>query len=365
MAKARAAVQVADRKIELREFDVPSDPQPGGALLKVEASGICGSDVEQYSGAMNATGLLQYPVIPGHEPIGRIAKISPEAQRIWGVKEGDRVAVEPFAPCGVCDECTQGNYQFCRNRFLYAYTSTTVGSGLWGGYSEWMELRPNTVVHKLPENLSTQDAVLFNPLGAGFEWAYRAAGTQPGDTVLVLGPGQRGLSAIIGAKEAGASTIIVTGLTKDAPKLELAKEFGATDTINVETENTVERVREITGGRMADRAVDVSAFATQPVLDAIDAVKPGGTVVLAGIKGMKAVPGFISDKLPLNGITVRGALGVRSWAYEQAIRVVKEHKYPFEKMHTHTFHIDEADRAIRTLAGEIPGETAIHVTMVP
>lgn len=364
MAKARAAVQVADRTIELQEFEVPDEPQPGGALLRVEASGMCGSDVEQYVGAVAGTGLFEYPVIPGHEPIGRIARISPEARQAWGVDEGDRVAVEPFAPCGVCDRCTEGRYQFCRNRFMYAYTSTSAGSGLWGGYADWMELRPNTVVHRLPDDLSTQDAVLFNPLGAGFEWAYLEAGTRPGDTVLVLGAGQRGLAAVIAAREAGAASIIVTGLTKDEPKLRLAREFGATHTINVEREDTVARVSELTGGRLADRVVDVSAFATQPVLDALECVRPGGTVVLAGAKGMKQVP-IVSDKLVMKGITLKGALGVRRWSYDQAIRIIGEHRYPLEKMHTHTFHLDQVEQAIHTLAGDVPGQEGIHVTVIP
>ena len=293
--KARAAVQTGDRKIEMQEFKVPNGVEPGGALLRVEASGMCGSDYEQYSGALAGSGLFQYPVIPGHEPIGRIERISPEASRLWGVSEGDRVAVEPFCPCGICDRCTEGSYQLCRNRFLYAYTPTDVGSGLWGGYAEYMVLRPNTIVHKLPEDLSTDDAVLFNPIGAGFEWGYKIPGTRIGDTVLILGPGQRGLACVVGAREAGASAIIVTGLGKDAHKLALARELGATHTINVEQASTVDQVREITGGELADRVIDVSAFATHPVLDAIDAVRPGGTIVLAGIKGFKEIPGFVSE----------------------------------------------------------------------
>lgn len=359
--KARAAVQVADRTIELQEFQVPSDPEPGGAILRVEASGMCGSDYEQYSGAMAGTGFFEYPVIPGHEPIGRIEKISPEASHAWGVVEGDRVAVEPFCPCGVCARCTEGNYQLCLHRFMYAYTPTDVGSGLWGGYAEYMVLRPNTIVHKLPEDLSTEDAVLFNPLGAGFEWAYRAAGTMVGDSLLVLGAGQRGLAAVVAAKEAGAETIIVTGLAKDARKLELARQFGATHTIDVEQEDTVERVREITGGALADRAVDVSAFATQPVLDAVAAVRPGGTIVLAGIKGMREVP-IVSDQVILKNLRIQGMLGVGSWAYSQAIRVIASHRYPLEEMHTHTLSIDEVERGMRLLSGE-DGGGAIHITV--
>lgn len=360
--RSKAAVQVADRKIELQEFDVPDAPEPGGAILRVEASGMCGSDAEQYSGAVAATGFFHYPIIPGHEPIGRIDKISPEAARSWGVAEGDRVAVEPFCPCGVCARCTEGMYQLCLNRFMYAYTPTDVGSGLWGGYSEYMVLRPNTVLHKLPEDLTTEDAVLFNPLGAGFEWGYRAAGTEIGDSILILGAGQRGLAAVVAAREAGAETIIVTGLAKDSQKMALAREFGATDTINVEQENTVERVREITKGALVDRVVDVSAIATQPVLDAVAAARPGGTIVLAGVKGMREVP-IISDQLVLKNLRIQGMLGVGSWAYSQAIRIIASHRYPLEKMHTHTLGIDDVEKGMKLLAGEEPGD-AIHITVM-
>lgn len=364
MRKSRAAVQTDDRTIEYRTFDVPEEIGSREAILKVEASGMCGSDWEQYQGELAETGLVEYPCVPGHEPIGRIEEIGDEARRQWGVSAGDRVAVEPFAPCGVCSYCTGGQYQYCENRFLYAFSTSAEGSGLWGGYAEYMHLRPNTVVHELPDDLPTNEAVLFNPLGAGFEWAYRVADTDPGDSVLILGPGQRGLTSVIASNEAGADEIIVTGLERDADKLALAEEFGATDTINVEANDTVKRVMEITDGRGVDRVIDVTPIATDPIVHAIDVVRPGGVVVLAGLKGMKEVDGFVSDKLVMNGIEIRGVLGVKSWAYEQAIRTIVDGEYPLEKMNTHTFTIDGVERAMRMLGGEAD-ETATHITIVP
>ena len=359
--KTRAAVQTAERTIEIQEFAVPESVGPDQALLKVEACGMCGTDHEQYVGAVR----VRYPLILGHEPVGRIAAIGAEVSRLWGVGEGDRVAIEPFAPCGICANCLEGHYQLCLNRFMYGYTPTSVRPGLWGGYSRYMVLRANSVVHKLPDDLSAQDAVLFNPLGAGFEWAYRAAGTKIGDSVLILGPGQRGLACVIACREAGAARIIVTGVARDAGKLALARELGATDTINVDEEDVVVRVKEITGGKRVDRAIDVSAFATQPILDAIRAVKPGGTIIIAAIKGMREVPGFVSDRLVWKSITMRGVLGVGAWAYEQAIRTIAAHRYPFEKLHSHTLGVGEVGRAMRLLDGEIEGESAVHITIVP
>lgn len=364
MATTRAAVQTADRTIEFQEFAIPDEIGPEEALLEVEASGMCGSDWEQYQGEFAETGLVEYPCIPGHEPIGRIERIGEEAERKWGVSVGDRVAVEPFAPCGVCSYCVEGAYPHCENRFLYAFTSTQEGSGLWGGYAGYMHLRANSIVHELPDGLPTKEAVLFNPLGAGFEWVYRVAETQPGDSVLILGPGQRGLTSTIAADVVGAEEIIVTGLEADADKLALAEEFGATETINVETDDTVERVMEVTDGRGVDRVVDVTPIATEPVIDAIDAVRPDGTVVLAGLKGMKEVEGFVSDQLVLDGIDVRGVLGVRSWSYERAIDTIENGEYPVEKINSHSFTIDELERALQLLGGERE-EQAIHITITP
>jgi threonine dehydrogenase-like Zn-dependent dehydrogenase len=345
-------------------FTLPEEIGPREGLLKVEASGMCGSDWEQYQGELAETGLVEYPCIPGHEPIGRIEEIGEEASRHWGVSEGDRVAVEPFAPCGVCSYCTSGSYQYCENRFLYAFSSAAEGSGLWGGYADYMHLRPNTIVHEIPDDLPRNEAVLFNPLGAGFEWAYRVAETDPGDSVLILGAGQRGLTSVIACNEAGADEIIVTGLEQDAHKLALAEEFGATNTINVETEETVARVMEITNGRGVDRAIDVTPIATDPIIDAINVIRPGGVIVLAGLKGMKEVDGFVSDDLVMNGIEVRGVLGVKSWAYKQAIRTIIDGEYPIEKMNSHTFTIDEVERAMQILGGEVDTE-ATHITIVP
>ena len=94
---------------------------------------MCGSDIESFRGAIVDAGLGEYPYVPGHEPVGRIEWIDEETSKRSGVGIGDRVAVEPFAPCGVCRRCTEGEYRLCRNRFIYSLSPTTIGPGLWGG----------------------------------------------------------------------------------------------------------------------------------------------------------------------------------------------------------------------------------------
>jgi threonine dehydrogenase-like Zn-dependent dehydrogenase len=220
-------------------------------------------------------------------------------------------------------------------------------------------------VHKVDPTLPASIAVLFNPLGAGFRWAVEIPNTKPGDTVVILGPGQRGLASVLACREAGAARIIVTGLEADAKKLELARVFGADATIDVQNENARRRIRELTGGRGADVVVDVSSYALEPVAEALDYVRMGGTVVLAGVKGFREVPGFISDKIVMKEISLRGAIGVTRSGYANAIRLLESRKHPVEAMHTHDFALRDADLAIRTLAREIPGEESIHSCLVP
>lgn len=364
-AVARAAIQVGDRAIEVRELPLPEHVWDDEALLEVEGCGMCGTDYEQYVGAMAESGMLsRYPVIPGHEPVGHIARIGKDARRRWGVEEGDRVAVEPLVRCGTCEGCTSGTV-FCAGRFVYSMVPLDIGPGLWGGFATHMLLRPGTVLHKVPNGLSVADAVLFNPVAAGLEWTLVAGGLRVGDDVLVMGPGQRGLACVVAAREGGARRIVVTGLRSDAHKLDLARKLGATDVLLADEVDVPAAVHELTGGRGVDVVVDVSAFATKPVTDAIDAVRLGGTIVLAGIKGMREVPGFVSDRVVLRGLRIVGVIGVSSWAYRRAIDLVASRRHPLDELHTHTYSIDELDTALRVLGNEVEGEHAVHVTVVP
>jgi len=359
----RAAVQTGPREIGIREFPRPViGPQDGG-LLRVEACGICGSDVEQYKGHLSQQWL---PMVPGHEPLGIIEEASDSACERWGVEVGDRVAVEILIPCRSCDRCLAGRYMSCRNRIGSHGGSNPPerGLGLWGGFSEYIHLHPNAILHKVRPDIPAEVAVMFNPLGAGVRWAAHLGGVGLGDTVLILGTGQRGLAAVLASRAAGAGTIIVTGLSRDAGKLALAREFGADYTIDVEAEDTVAQVTEITGGALADVVLELTPMADQPVRDALNAVRWGGRVVLAGLKGGRPIE--LSTDLIINkSLSVLGAFSVDSRAYAEAIRLIETGRFPLARMHTHTFGLDDIGLAIETLAGEVPGQDAVHVAIVP
>lgn len=355
-----AMVLTAPRRLEPRDIPIP-EIGDDGALLRVEACGICGSDYEQFEGVLRTP----VPVIPGHEPVGVLEAIGDRAARRWGVDVGDRVAVENVISCRFCDACLAGRSTLCRARRIYSYIPLSEGHGLWGAYSEYMVLDAHSVLHKIDASVPPELAVLFNPLGAGFRWAVELPETKPGETVLILGPGQRGLASVIACREAGAGPILVTGLAADASKLALARAFGADHTIDVENEDVRRRVRELTGGRGADVVIDVTPYATRPVAESLDYAAPGGRVILAGTKGFEAVPEFVSDKLVLKEITVRGAIGVSSSAYRAAIRLIESGRLPLAKLHTHDFALRDAELAIRTLAREIPGVESVHSCLVP
>jgi threonine dehydrogenase-like Zn-dependent dehydrogenase len=190
---------------------------------------------------------------------------------------------------------------------------------------------------------------------------------QVGDTVLVLGAGQRGIAAVVASRAAGAGTIIITGLAADAHKLALARELGADHAIVVDGEdaqNVVDRVEEITDGEMADVVLELTPLAAGPVSDALQAARRGGRVVLAGLKGNREIP-VRTDLIINRALTIRGAFGVDARGMADAIALIESRRFPLEKMHTHTFGLDEAELAIKTLGGDVPGEQAIHVSVHP
>ncbi len=360
----RAAVQVGPGQIELREFPRPRTG-PDDGLLRVEANGICGSDVETYRGHLGGP---RPAFIPGHEPLGIIEEVGELAASRWGVQPGDRVALEVIVPCRSCQDCLTGRYQFCRNRkYGHGVTGIDTEPALWGGLAEYMYISPTSVLHKMDPGLPAELAATYNAMGAGVRWACHLGEVRVGETVLVLGAGQRGIAAVVAARAAGAGTIIITGLTADAHKLALARELGADHTIVVdgdEAEDTVERVEEITGGELADLVLELTPLAAGPVSDALLAARRGGRVVLAGLKGNREIP-VRTDLIINRALTVRGAFGVDAKGMSDAIALIESRRFPLEKMHTHTFGLDDAELAIQTLGGDVAGEHAIHVSVHP
>lgn len=364
MKISKAMVLEKPGSIVLKEFPLP-DIGPDEGLLKVEMVGVCSSDVGMYKGKATRAP-RPYPIIMGHEIFGTIAQIGIEASKKYGVVEGDRAVVEYAFGCEKCLYCKRGDYIHCESLLTYgSMISCKDPPHLWGGYSEFLYLHPNARVHKIKRDILPEIGVLICAvLGNAVRWLQRIGKISRGDTVVIQGPGQQGLAGVVVAKEAGAEKIIVTGKTRDKIRFELAKLFGANETIDIDKMNPIEVVREITQGRMADVVIDVTGN-PNGAISAIDLVKKKGTVILPGLYGMdKEIP-LILDKIVYHEVKLQGVFSHDSHSVSQAIQLAELRKYPLEKMVTHRFPLNEAEKAIWVAGGMIEGEDPIKVVIIP
>ncbi len=361
-----AALRTGPSQTEFREFPMPDIPEDA-ALLKMEVAGICGTDVKLYKKPPNNA-----PTIMGHENIGYIAKAGREFTRRKGFKEGDLVFVEHYVMCGKCQWCHQGQYRHCENTdwrnnpdgIRYGYTSAERAPHLWGGFAQYVYLPWNSVVHHVPKGVTPELAGLVTPMANGVEWSLFDAGVGYNSTVLIQGPGQQGLSQTVVCKQAGASLIIVTGTSKDAARLEVAKKLGADYVIDVQQEDPLQRIMEITGGKGVDISLDCTAGAgTIPILLGVEALKrKAGTILVQG--EMKEFPNFPLEKVTVKAITIKSARGHSYRACELALEQIASNRFPLEMITTHRFGLKDVDTAIKSVGGEgVPN--VIHASLMP
>ena len=362
-----AAVRVAPSTTEIRELPMP-ELSDDAALLKVEVAGICGTDVKMY-----AKPPFDDPVIMGHENVGTIAVAGKKFEQLHGVAEGDRVFVEHYVGCYNCEWCRIGEYRHCEatdwrtnaDARRYGYTSSQNPGTLWGGFSQYMYLPWNAVLHKVPDGVTAELAGLVTPLSNGIEWALLAAGVGYADTVLIEGPGQQGLSQVVACKQAGASKIIVSGTTRDKARLDLALDLGADEVIDIEQANPYDSVMDLTAGRGVDFVLDCTSRAgVGPVLLGIDVLKRReGTLLIQG--ELAAFPDFPIKKLTEKAITIKSARGHSYRACELALDQLSSGRFPLERLSTHRFALDQVDHAIRALAGDTGDKDVIHISLMP
>jgi threonine dehydrogenase-like Zn-dependent dehydrogenase len=169
---------------------------------------------------------------------------------------------------------------------------------------------------------------------------------------------------VIAAREAGAKSVVITGLGRDAEKLALARDLGADVAIDAEREDVVARAREATGGG-ADVVVDTTPYAPQSLNHAVAIAVRRGRIVLAGLKGGRPAGDVRVDTMIYKELTIRGVLSMPVDDTFRAIDLIESGRYPFERMHTHAFPIEQADDAIHALAGQVPGVNPVHVALVP
>ncbi|TDD28400.1 alcohol dehydrogenase [Actinomadura sp. KC06] len=350
MDAARFIVQTGPEKYELRERALP-EVGADDALLAVEACGICGTDVEVFEGRTAA----RLPLVPGHEPVGRVVAIGAAARARWRLGEGDRVAVHSTLTCGRCRTCRAGLRGCTAPEFadgtIYGFRGPDIGPGLWGGFSTHLYLAPEAILVPVSGSVSVAAASLFNVLANGVDWALDLGGARYGTSVAILGPGPRGLASVIAASAAGAGPIAVTGLAADRERLDLALELGADHALDVTDASAADAVPEALG-QAPDIVIDTTPGSLASVTDAVRMAGRKGTVVLAGLKGADGLAPFPVDLACAKSLTVKGAVSRSLRSMEQAIALIESGRWPLERFASHAFSLENAEDALRALMSD-------------
>lgn len=350
MATCRGAIFNGDGTYELRTFPIP-EPLPGGAVLRVEAVGLCGSDVSQLHGHHHVPGEVS-PVVPGHEIVGRVHALAPDAD--FGVQVGDRVGVDLIVFGG-----REGSWLD-----LYGYTlGPDHEHGLWGGYGEYMGVLPGTQLVPLTDDVPAAELSLFEPLASIVNWSDQI-GLQAHDKLVIQGPGHMGLiAAAYASSQIGVRQIIVTGTSRDGERLAAARAVGAHETIDVdETDDVAARIHELTGGG-ATAVMELTALATQPIADAVTMAAYGARILLAGLKDGRPAE-IVTDEIVFKNLTLVGGAGSTPDTMRRAGAVLNSGTFPTAELLGETLTLDELDRAIALLERSIDGTDAVRVSLV-
>lgn len=288
--KAQAAVLFdVGKKLEIHEIEVKS-PQAGEVLVRMAAGGVCHSDLHVMTGHLTAP----LPAILGHEGAGVVAEVGPG---VTSVKPGDHVIPLWRYSCGECEYCTTGRPALCpagmeirqkgrlldgTSRFALAGKEIKHFAGV-SSFSEYSVV-PEKAVLKIPNDIALERAALLGcAVITGVGAVFNAAQVKPGSRVAVFGSGGVGLNVIQGAAIAGAEKIIAVDLLEN--KLDYARQFGATHTVNASKGNPVERVRDLTGGRGVDYAFEVIGLPAT-MRQAYDCLAKRGMAVVVGVTPM-------------------------------------------------------------------------------
>lgn len=266
MIEMRRVLLKSENEAVIENVDDPQ-PGPGEVMLKIAYSGICGSDIHAFQGKHP---FVPLPATPGHEFSGTIAAVG---DGVDGFEIGDRVSCEPNLVCGECYNCKTGRYNICENLRVMGCQ----GDGADADYF----IAPAEKTVKIPNDLSLKDAALIEPLAVGVH-ATRRAGDLFGKNVVIIGAGMIGLSTLVCVARSGAKRIIVTDLSDS--RLKLAKNLGATRTINAGKEDAVQTIldeKPFEGIDVVFEAVGIE----QSIRDAMEVIRKGGKIIVMGVFG--------------------------------------------------------------------------------
>jgi L-iditol 2-dehydrogenase len=315
----RAARLHGQRDVRVHEEERPK-PGPGQVLVRVEAVGLCGSDLHWFEEGGIGSNRITRPIVPGHEMAGR-------------TEDGRLVAIEPALPCERCALCLEGHPNLCP-------TIRFSGQGdVDGSMREWMAW-PERCLFSLPDSLTATDGAMLEPLGVAIH-TIDLAHVRPGSSVGVFGSGPIGLFCLQVAKAAGAARLVATDLASRPHRLEAARAVGA-EAFAVEDGREAKAIREAVGGHGLDVAIE--AAGEQGAVDAaVESVRPGGRVVLAGIPSDERIS-FRVSSARRKGLTIVLVRRMKH-TYPRAIALAVAGRVDLRSMVTHRFPLAEAARA--------------------
>jgi len=265
--KAVVAHGAGDFRVE----DVPDPVLDGGAIVRMEAAGVCAADRMIYGG--DSPWELDFPFTPGHENVGTIEEVHPEAAARWGVARGDMIVNEVMVPCGQCPLCRRQRFHLCRN-------GRHIGSSLPGGWAERLWIAPQARVWRVPDGLAPEEAVVAEPLACGIH-AIERADPGPDDALVISGIGAIGAGALAYVAASRPVRELIA-LVTTPERGEIACELGADDAIDVLSTDASALLRERFDGIGPDVYVDFTG-ATRSVELGFDAIAPGGRITLYGV----------------------------------------------------------------------------------
>ena len=330
MKMQKGAFMRGTDKMIIKEIEVPEVGEKE-VLVQLEYVGICGSDVHYFHhgncGAYKVN--LEEDYMLGHECAGTVVKVG---ANVKDLKVGDKVALEPGITCGQCEFCKAGKYNLCPDVVFLATPPVQ------GCYEEYIAF-PENMCFKLPENMTTKEGCLIEPLSVGFH-AANQGDVQVGESVVILGAGCIGLVTLLACKAHGAGNIIVADIV-DA-RLEKAKELGATHVINSKEVNALEEIARLTGGKGADKVFE-TAGSPITIAQTAFAVKRGGTITLIGLSAQEEI-NYNFAQIMDKEATIKSVFRYRN-IYPKAIEAVSAGAIDVNGIVTHEFdleHIQEA-----------------------
>lgn len=318
-------------KMEIVEEPVPK-PASGQVLVKIEYNGICGSDVHFFKDGRVGDCVLQDKFVLGHEVSGTVVELGEGAD---GLQVGDRVALEPGYSCGKCEFCKTGRYNLCPDVRFFAAPPVS------GALQEYV-VHPADMCFKLPDNVSTMEGALVEPLAVGLH-AAALGSVGLGQSVVILGAGCIGLVTMLAAKARGASNIIVVDLHEK--RLEFAREMGADHTIHAQSEDVLKRIHEILGD--GPDVVFETAGSPATIAQTAHIVKRGGTIVLVGMSAQSEIH-YNFFQIMEKEATIKCVFRYRN-LYPTAIAAIAGGRINVKQIVTHEFTLDESNLAFDTV----------------